>query len=225
MSPARILPFLLLILVLPVCAQNLCGDCNLDGTRDVLDALVAAQVSAAIRTISGPERDACDVDSDLSVDILDALAIAQCAAGLPCSLSCTFPPPPATLDIQVTQVVAYENLMPIVPPDPLIVYFEATYTNLGAVPAEAVLVSARIDVTPPPPDAPFSQDLLFAPDRSGLVPVGGSLLVAHNKTSGSPPPPIGGGVCQATGELVLDYDVGGTPVHVTYPGIPLSCVY
>ena len=45
----------------------LCGDCNLDGSVSVLDALEAAQLAAALR-LPGPGQDlTCDVDCDAAM--------------------------------------------------------------------------------------------------------------------------------------------------------------
>jgi hypothetical protein len=64
------------------CAASFCGDCNLDMSLSILDALLAAQISAAIVPIGGlplQQVEQCDVDNDADVDILDALALAQAA--------------------------------------------------------------------------------------------------------------------------------------------------
>jgi hypothetical protein len=78
------------------CFTTLCGDCNLDGFTTILDALSAAQNAAAIITIPPmtPQFSNCNVqglvepDPGASVDILDALNIAQFAASLPTPLIC-----------------------------------------------------------------------------------------------------------------------------------------
>lgn len=66
----------------------LCGDCDLDGDIDVLDALRAARL-AAVLIMPGPlDFRVCDVDADADIDIIDALLTAQAAAGLPVMLTC-----------------------------------------------------------------------------------------------------------------------------------------
>jgi hypothetical protein len=76
------------------CAASLCGDCNGDMTLSILDALLAAQHAAAIVTLTGTQFSNCNVIGLLEpapgavVDILDALTLAQAAAGLPVTLTC-----------------------------------------------------------------------------------------------------------------------------------------
>lgn len=70
------------------CATTLCGDCNLDGTLNILDSLTAAQHAVATISLSGAAFDNCDADTNGNVDILDALLLAQAAAGLPVTPSC-----------------------------------------------------------------------------------------------------------------------------------------
>lgn len=70
------------------CVAPVCGDCSGDNVVDILDALLAAQHAALLVTLTGPQLDACDVDSSLAVDILDGLMIAQYSALLPITLSC-----------------------------------------------------------------------------------------------------------------------------------------
>jgi hypothetical protein len=76
------------------CLATVCGDCNGDLTVTILDALTAAQHSAAIIQLSGVEFTNCNVigvlepDPLADVSILDALTLAQAAAGLPVSLVC-----------------------------------------------------------------------------------------------------------------------------------------
>lgn len=71
-----------------------CGDCNGDGARNILDALLAAQIAATLLGPSPDQFDRCNVngavfpDPAASVTILDALILAQFAAGLPVTLAC-----------------------------------------------------------------------------------------------------------------------------------------
>jgi hypothetical protein len=80
--------------VVVLCGATLCGDCNGDGFVTILDALTAAQHSAAIITLTGTDFTNCNVigavepDPAAAVDILDALTLAQSAAGLPVMLVC-----------------------------------------------------------------------------------------------------------------------------------------
>lgn len=73
----------------PALAQ--CGDCDLDGDVDIVDALVVAQHASQINLITGPRLLRCDADGNGNVDINDALVIAQTASGqqppMPC-LAC-----------------------------------------------------------------------------------------------------------------------------------------
>lgn len=76
------------------CVAPACGDCDGDTFVTVLDALVAAQHSAAVTLLTGVAFTNCNVTGDLEplpsarVDILDALTLAQWAALLPVSLVC-----------------------------------------------------------------------------------------------------------------------------------------
>lgn len=78
-----------------VAAAAPCGDCDGSGTLDVLDALRAAQLAAGIipTVLADCPCDvyyplpACGVTTPL-VDVLDAVLIAQSAAGVPVGLSC-----------------------------------------------------------------------------------------------------------------------------------------
>ena len=76
------------------CSAPFCGDCNGDSMLTILDALTAAQHSASLLTVTGPQFSNCNVqglvqpDAGAVVDILDALAIAQFAVGLPITLIC-----------------------------------------------------------------------------------------------------------------------------------------
>jgi hypothetical protein len=68
-----------------------CGDCNLDGQRNVLDALEAAQIAVGIMLPTLEQTLSCDVEPtppDGDIDILDALYMARKATGLPVSLGC-----------------------------------------------------------------------------------------------------------------------------------------
>ena len=73
------------------CDTILCGDCNQDGSINILDALKAAQHSAGVVTLVGAAFDNCNVNRDTgstTVDILDALALARFDLGLGGPLSC-----------------------------------------------------------------------------------------------------------------------------------------
>ena len=61
-----------------------CGDCNGDGTLDVLDALQAAQIGVGVHQPTPLEQWRCNVDGDQTVGVLDALLLVQLGAeGLP----------------------------------------------------------------------------------------------------------------------------------------------
>jgi hypothetical protein len=67
---------------------QLCGDCNANGTVDIVDALAGAQHSVGAMTLTGQRFTNCDVNSSGAVDIVDALFIAQASTGLAVSLNC-----------------------------------------------------------------------------------------------------------------------------------------
>jgi hypothetical protein len=81
-------------LVDSLCPLVLCGDCNEDGAVTILDALVAAQHAAGVTSLTGSGFSNCNVlgttepDPGATVDVLDALSIAQFAAGLGVTLAC-----------------------------------------------------------------------------------------------------------------------------------------
>jgi hypothetical protein len=71
-----------------LCA-GICGDCNLDAAGPgIIDALTAAQVAAGLIIPGAVQLACCDVNSTTAVEILDALLLAQYAAGLPVTLTC-----------------------------------------------------------------------------------------------------------------------------------------
>lgn len=68
---------------------TICGDCNISGAGpDIIDALTAAQIAAGLTIASMAQMGCCDVDSSMAVTVLDALVMAQSAAGLPAMPSC-----------------------------------------------------------------------------------------------------------------------------------------
>jgi hypothetical protein len=80
---------------LPTCPPPaLCGDCNLDTLFTILDALTAAQIAAGLVTPSADQFHRCNVQGLVApsvgavVDVLDSLALAQNAVGLPVTLHC-----------------------------------------------------------------------------------------------------------------------------------------
>ena len=73
----------------PLVCVGLCGDCDQSGTGpDILDALLAAQIAAAVALPPPAGGGCCDVTGSLSVDVLDALLIAQESAGIQPTLAC-----------------------------------------------------------------------------------------------------------------------------------------
>jgi len=76
------------------CLSSVCGDCTGDGVVSILDALTAAQHSASLITLTGAEFSNCNVtgllepDPAAAVTVLDALTLAQFAAGIGASLVC-----------------------------------------------------------------------------------------------------------------------------------------
>jgi len=77
-----------------VCAVPVCGDCNGDGVTSILDALQAAQHAAGLITLTGLAFSSCNVIGvsepapGAVVDVIDALTLAQAAAGVPVALTC-----------------------------------------------------------------------------------------------------------------------------------------
>jgi hypothetical protein len=85
----RALALFLSLLVLPARAQLACGDCDLDGSAPtILDAREAARIQSGQASPLARQWLTCDVDASGTIDILDALLLAQSAVGLPVSLSC-----------------------------------------------------------------------------------------------------------------------------------------
>jgi hypothetical protein len=79
-------------------AAQPCGDCDGDGLVGILDALQAARAGASLVTLSSPLFEQCNVIGTPgappggSVTIVDALCIAQYAAGLPIGIACSVAP-------------------------------------------------------------------------------------------------------------------------------------
>lgn len=74
-----------------------CGDCDQNGEIDVLDALVAAQAAAGLRTIpAGRPLDSCDLDGDGALSMAEATQISRFAGHLDPTLSCASGVPPSS---------------------------------------------------------------------------------------------------------------------------------
>jgi hypothetical protein len=72
----------------PTCVTT-CGDCNEDTVvGSIIDALVAAQLAAALFTPTANQELCCDVNGDTAITILDALSTAQHDVGMPVVFTC-----------------------------------------------------------------------------------------------------------------------------------------
>lgn len=74
-----------------------CGDCDGNGSVDILDSLLAGRISSGLVIPTPVQQAVCDVDNDGGIDAVDSLLMAQAAAGLPVTLTC--PPCPPQIDI------------------------------------------------------------------------------------------------------------------------------
>jgi len=95
----RLAPIVFLLVLAPG-VRSQCGDCNGDGTTTILDSLVAAQHAVGIVSLHTPVVDpryaicnATGVPGSSTtpgavIDVVDALVIAQHAAGLPVTMVC-----------------------------------------------------------------------------------------------------------------------------------------
>lgn len=66
-----------------------CSDCNADGVLNALDAEAAADHAVGLIVLTGRAFEACDVDDDGDVDVIDAFKI-RAAEGGPPLTSCVF---------------------------------------------------------------------------------------------------------------------------------------
>ena len=66
-----------------------CGDCDLNGASpNIIGALTAAQFAVGIGVPSLAQMNCCDINSSTTIDVIDALAMAQDAVGLMPTLNC-----------------------------------------------------------------------------------------------------------------------------------------
>lgn len=88
--------FLLCLIVAPAQGQlkAMCGDCNLDMSVNISDALLAMQAAVGNITLPPASAPLCDVDSSGGPTTTDGLLILQFASGLVPTLTCP-PMPPA----------------------------------------------------------------------------------------------------------------------------------
>ncbi len=86
---------LLCLTVTPAQAQlqAMCGDCNLDLSVNISDALLAMQAAAGNITLSPLAGPLCDVDASGGPTSTDGLMILQFASGLRATLNCPAMPP------------------------------------------------------------------------------------------------------------------------------------
>jgi hypothetical protein len=72
-----------------LCYTHVCGDCDEDGAGPtILDALAAAHLAAGLATPTLLQQGCCDGDSNMAIEILDALLLARASAFLPPTITC-----------------------------------------------------------------------------------------------------------------------------------------
>ncbi len=100
--------FLLCLIVAPAQAQlrAMCGDCNLDTSVNISDALLAMQAAVGKINLSPLAAPLCDVDSSFSPTTTDGLLILQFASGLVPTLTCPAMPPAVAPNSTIDPAIA-----------------------------------------------------------------------------------------------------------------------